>query len=548
MKGINLSIQKNLIYILVCWIAVLSCFGLFTRADMKELSIITEKIDYEPLTVGIIALFSLLFMLIIKSIVMQISKLKASVDKSSITGKLTEEQQQRLKQQSEELKMTNAQMEEQKQLLENQSALLSSKNKQLEKSKQELLSYSQKLEVASKYKSEFMANMSHELRTPLNSIILLSRLLMKEVDQDENQPQMEKLSIINSSGKELLRLIDEILDLSKIEAGRMDLYEAGFYSRELLKELRQLFQSFAEEKNIEFKVENNVSSLIYGDYNKISQILRNFISNAIKFTEGGGVTLEALLNEEERVVFAVTDTGIGISENNIKIIFEEFHQEDGSISRRFGGTGLGLSISKKLADLMGADIKVKSMVGAGSCFELHLRANDKPQCHQEVAADECAAATFVDIKEAVLETRSLQQKSIYLTSRTNKEYSLRLDDKRILIVDDDPKNVFVLATVLEACGAEIIEAQEGEAALSLLKQEPIDLVLIDIMMPIMDGYQTIKLIREEGLKDIPIIVISAKSRRSDREESMAAGANGYIAKPVDYDNLMHLIKTWIEKE
>ncbi len=436
--------------------------------------------------------------------------------------------------------------EEQHQLLKGQSRLLNTRNKKLRRSKQELLSYSRKLEEASRYKSEFLANMSHELRTPLNSIILLSTLLMKQKDEQLNQPQLEKLSIINSSGKELLRLIDEILDLSKIEAGRMDLNETHFYSGKLVKELQQLFQSFAEEKNIEFKVEDNASIMLFGDYNKISQILRNFLSNALKFTATGQVTLKVQLEEEERVVFAVTDTGIGISKENIDLIFEEFQQEDGSISRRFGGTGLGLSISKKLANLMGADIKVRSTVGGGSCFELYLGV--KPGGYQELETDECA--TTLDIlNEAKPEGQGYSYATLYHTLKANKEHSLRLDDRKILVVDDDPKNVFVMASILEACGAEILEAQDGETALELLKKEAIELILIDIMMPVMDGHQVIRIIREkEGFKDIPIIVVSAQSRRSDREQCMAAGANDYITKPVDYDNLIQKIDAWIKSE
>ena len=460
-----------------------------------------------------------------------------------------EEQQQLLQQQSEELQNSNTHMEEQQQVLQNQSSLLAIKNQELEKSKIELMSYSKQLESASKYKSEFLANMSHELRTPLNSIILLSRLLMKNNTDKYDEIELEKLEVIYNSGNELLRLINEILDLSKIEAGKMELNLTEFHTQDLFKELYQLFKGLAEEKNIDFYIEDSISTLLIGDYDKLSQILRNLISNAIKFTEKGSVKLMAGLDKNDRVKFTVIDTGIGITQDNLASIFEEFQQGDGSISRRFGGTGLGLSISKKLADLMKAEISVRSTIDEGSSFELCLNYSIEALNPEGTGISECAISAPETLEDLDIPSRKVKSnENLYLTSKTNMAYSLRLNGKRILIVDDDTRNVFVLASSLENYGAEIIDADNGEVALARLMEVPVDLVLIDIMMPVKDGCETIKEIRSnKKLKDIPIIAITAKSLKGDREKCIAAGADDYISKPVDYDTLIHLVKAWIEK-
>ncbi|WP_051569179.1 response regulator [Alkaliphilus transvaalensis] len=702
-----------------------------------------------------------------------------------------EEQQQLLQHQSEELQKTNSQLEEQQQILEQQASLLNMKNSELERTKDELIRYSQNLELGNRYKTEFLANMSHELRTPLNSIILLSRLLMNNKN-GMIQEDLEKIAVINNSGQELLRLIDDILDLSKIEAGKIDINKIEFRTNDLVKEARQLFDKLAEEKGIRFYVEDLLVKNLKGDRDKISQILRNLISNAIKFTEEGSVIfrLEPDPVNPKAATFTVVDTGIGIAKENLSRIFEAFQQGDGSISRRFGGTGLGLSISKKLAELMGGKILVDSKPHKGSSFSLYLPniisegsyLDQELEILQESAATKEESMTSVshkviliieddpnfaeyiseinkelglktiiaktgkagldylkdqridgvlldlmlpdisgidvlneikntpelkhlpvqiisswkkssvsqdigeipykekpmdtsEIKNIVKELVNLQEEnqkllvimddenqldsihalfkdqnirlkgsttvedakkqldaeeydaiildfdvtkeeginvcrelnnlnldtpviiyagedltedqekeikkycnrivvktanskerlidevtlflhklknktdqSPYLISKTNIEHSLRLDGKKILIVDDDTRNIFVLATALEEYGAEILEAENGKAALATLKENNIDLVLMDIMMPVMNGFDTIKAIRsDEILRDIPVIAITAKSLKEDRERCIIAGANDYISKPVDYDTLIRLVKAWIDK-
>lgn len=694
-----------------------------------------------------------------------------------------EEQQQLLQQQSEELQQTNIQLEEQQQQMEEQSILINTKNKELE--------------LANKYKSEFLANMSHELRTPLNSIILLSKLVVNNQKEKLGEGLLEKISIIHKSGQELLRLINDILDLSKIESGVVEISKAKLHTKDLIIDLKQMFSSVAVEKNLEFIAKDYVDTGIIGDRYKIEQILRNFLSNALKFTEKGTVALKIDFDSTnpKNIIFSVSDTGIGINNQKLSMIFEQFQQGDGSISRKYGGTGLGLSISKKLAELMNGHIYVESVEGVGTCFGLYLENiidedydelevgkllaateekggynnytktqkhrnkdiliieddeifadhirkindgmglntviattgkegiyiakeykidgilldlalpdingievlkilksnvnlreipihiisaaskdnksrkmgaigyNTKPVNDDElsrlilnmltfsekktkqlliieddpaqrkameelisgydikiVSVDSVGAAKVELIKgiydavvldlqlndgdglsvcefaranslelpfiiytgkeltisqerlvrkyadSIVIKTANSDERLIdeialflhkvkkaknensYIVSRINKEYALNLKEKRILIVDDDPRNIFVLASVLEEYEAEVIEAENGKVALEKLKTSEVDLILMDIMMPEMSGYETIKAIRNTPkICNIPIIALTAKSLKGDKERCIEAGANDYISKPVDYDVFLRLIKAWIEK-
>ncbi|NSB89078.1 response regulator [Clostridium saccharobutylicum] len=611
-------------------------------------------------------------------------QLQAQTEELQQTNSQLEEQQQILQQQSEELQQTNAQLEENQSYMEEQSKLLNAKNDELEKSRIEILERSKELEMANKYKTQFLANVSHELRTPLNSIILLSKLLIKGCKDVTLHDSQEKIKVIFNAGQDLLNLINDILDLSKIEAGKIELNYTYFNSSEITEELNSLFNENAVEKNIQFICEDKFKDTIYGDKEKISQVLKNFLSNSFKFTENGSVKLKIEENTkgDNSIVFSVIDTGIGISKEHLDTIFDEFHQADGSISRKYGGTGLGLSISTKLCDLMKGKINVISEVDMGSTFSLHLPII--VQEHSISSLEEVAATstimnnevqhiinvqeneikkeknkqlliieddkTLIDSIKAIsegigfqtvtsnngnegfkllkendvdgivldlglpdvggiellkkinleLKQRKLsipvviytgmqinteQEKEIKLyadsiiikttnsferlldeltlilhkfngekeykniiTSKINKDRALNLENKKILIVDDDSRNIFVLAAALEEYGAEIIEAENGKIALDELQNETCDLILMDIMMPVMNGYDTIKAIRNnDSMKDIPIIATTAKSLKGDREKCMEAGANDYISKPIDYDVLITLVKAWINK-
>ncbi|MEN2773536.1 ATP-binding protein [Acetivibrio clariflavus] len=297
-----------------------------------------------------------------------------SADELKATNAKLQHQQELLRRQAEELQKTNKQLERQQHQLEEQARILNTKNKQLEETSKELEKRTIELETTNRYKSQFLANMSHELKTPLNSIILLSKLLLNKAKGNLVDSDREKITIINKAGQELLNMINDILDLSKIEEGKMTINVQEIESSVIINEIRQMFEGVAREKQLDFFAEDLVNSKLRGDIHKISQILRNLVSNAIKFTEYGSVELKIIRDESnpKTAIFVVKDTGIGIAPEQQSIIFNEFQQGDVSISEKYGGTGLGLSISKRLAELLNGEIKVKSQIGIGSEFLLKI--------------------------------------------------------------------------------------------------------------------------------------------------------------------------------
>jgi signal transduction histidine kinase/CheY-like chemotaxis protein len=721
-----------------------------------------------------------------------------------------EEQQQQLQQQTEELQQTNAQLEEQQQLLMQQTEELRQGNDQLRQAKEDLDIKAGDLEMSNKYKSDFLATMSHELRTPLNSIILLSKMMQKNERGNFSEDDIKRARVVHSAGEELLRLINDILDISKIDAGKTTLTISEFSTETLLNDLSHFFASTAKNKGLNFVVDNTLKTNITTDKDKVSQILRNFISNALKFTKSGTITLRVEESgiSERPVRISVHDTGIGIAQEKHKLIFDAFQQVDSSISREYGGTGLGLTISQKLTALLQGEITLKSEVDKGSIFVLLLpkvliphegedaeysKPRKKEQSNQEeiISTTFSTSEPFVDdrktikpgdkiiliveddntfadivsmvihnmkmkvlhasnaeqglslvqqykvsgiildlvlpdmngvdflrrlksfkdlrhipvqiisgheknpelmklgaldflqkpvdqeqiqdaiqgimnfseknpkdlliveddenhrealtalikspdirikgvdteseatselrkgIYDAVIidlglksgsgmnickfarenqikvpiivytgkqlspeeekelkrytdriiiktvhsENRLLDELTLFLHQRQKERadesatpYDMtakmkRLTGKTILVVDDDIKNVFVLSTALEEHGAKVIDAQNGLAALDLLGEKSVDLVLMDIMMPVMDGYTAIKKIRENSqLKNLPVIALTAKALKEDREKCISAGADDYLAKPVDYDMLIGLVEAWCQKK
>jgi len=293
----------------------------------------------------------------------------------------------RLLAQEEELRVSNEELSEKSQNLEKQRDAIEQSNQELEAAKKELLRKAQELEVSSKYKSEFLANMSHELRTPLNSLLLISNRLSRNKEQNLTEKQVESARIIHNSGQELLALINDVLDLAKIEAGKLDIVFQPIRLTSIKENVEQLFSSVAEEKGLTFSVnlDPKLKDTILTDRQRLEQILRNLIGNALKFTEHGGVTVLFSLPENtsleptvisgltgQNIVFEVIDTGIGISIEKHSVIFEAFQQEDGTTSRKYGGTGLGLSITRELSHLLGGEIFMSSSEGKGSIFSLVL--------------------------------------------------------------------------------------------------------------------------------------------------------------------------------
>ncbi len=444
------------------------------------------------------------------------TSLSASMQSTKVQNLLEDSQQayEELQAQSEELEESNVQMEEQQQQLTQQT-------QELNRQKDIMLQAKEEAEKASAYKSEFLANMSHELRTPLNSIILLSKLLKENQNSTLDANDTQKASVINKAGQELLLLINDILDLSKIESGNMQLETMEISSNEITSDLKALFEELAKEKNVAFIIEDNFNATFMSDRTKLSQVIKNLLSNAFKFTKEGSVKL-TVSKENNHLKFAVTDSGIGIPKDKLSLIFEAFKQVDGSISREFGGTGLGLSISKQIIDTMGGKIAVESDYGKGTTFNV------------TIPLKEGSIVKVIEEPEAEEET---------LEGDKN-----LLKGKNILIVDDDSRNIFSLSAVVESMNGEVFTAFNGKEALEVLEDEeaPIDLIFMDIMMPIMDGLTSMQAIKEkEAYKNIPIIAITAKTAPEDKQACLDAGADEYLTKPVNTSNLISIIRARI---
>jgi signal transduction histidine kinase/HAMP domain-containing protein/CheY-like chemotaxis protein len=616
-----------------------------------------------------------------------------------------------LLQQSQSL---NSELEQQAQLLEQRNLDIEGKNREIELARLGLEEKAAQLALSSRYKSEFLANMSHELRTPLNSLLILSKLLLDNEAGNLTDKQLEFARTIRAAGSDLLELINDILDLSKIEAGKMDLLLDTIPLRDICAYVQRTFEPVAADKGLSLDVvlADDVPQAIVTDEQRLQQILRNLLSNAFKFTAEGGVTLHIARAEEDLLAFSVTDTGIGIAQDKLAVIFEAFQQADGTTSRTYGGTGLGLSISRELARALGGELSVESTVSQGSVFTLRLRLDaaarvgalpvavpigqsDLGPARPAVVApspgaarangERAEGAVAEEVTSGVATVRRAPSRPVTTTRRllvldrgglalhairglvgrdhgvelvatespeealtaldgsvpdclivgsrlsktavftmldelrdrghaTRLPVILRLDrriterdraklhryeptllprvaesdealaaeaalllhpsagpavagpDKesrppgvreadrpaarlrgRILLVDDDVRNLFALASLLEDRGLEVIFSETGHEALQILGADAnIDLVLMDIMMPQMDGYETIKAARAmPALRALPIIAVTAKAMQGDREKSIAAGASDYITKPVDPDKLISLVEGWL---
>jgi two-component system chemotaxis sensor kinase CheA len=368
--------------------------------------------------------------------------------------------------------------------------------------------------------------MSHELRTPLNSILLLASLLADNKTGGLSAKEVEFAKTIHASGSDLLNLIEDILDLSKIESGKMQPDFSCVSLASVLGNMEQHFRPLADAKQIALYIAAaDAPETILTDERRLEQILKNLLANAIKFTRQGSVALKVSANDGA-VRFAVSDTGIGIAKDQQEIIFESFRQADGKTSRMYGGTGLGLAICRELAGLLNGRIEVESELGAGSTFTLTLPVASG-------AINEAAAAAGPLLPIISEHAHGEAAADSYLTG------------KKVLIVDDDMRNVFALTIALEEKKMEVIVAQNGrEGLLQLEQHSDIELVLMDIMMPEMDGYEAMRQIRGQGLK-LPVIALTAKAMKADRENCIKAGASDYLVKPVQMDQLMSLMRVWL---
>ncbi|MBB4842225.1 signal transduction histidine kinase/DNA-binding response OmpR family regulator [Paucibacter oligotrophus] len=449
-----------------------------------------------------------------------------------------EEQQQQLQQQTEELQQSNAQMEEQQQQLQQQTEELQQSNSQLEASQAQLEQQNRDLESArgalderareldqaSRYKSEFLANMSHELRTPLNSIILLSKMASSEEDAPDSAELREWSAVIHRSGQELLRLINDVLDLSKVEAGRLELQPGLIASQDLCEELRALFEPVGADKGLGFVIEDQLRASFCSDPHLLGQVLRNLLSNAFKFCKQGQVTLrlQRQPGSDKPLRLTVQDTGIGIAKDKQALVFEAFAQADGSTSREYGGTGLGLTISQRLVQLLGGCIELHSELGQGSSFTLCLPDLALPP-GQAAATPAPAAVLPAALPKPALPPQDDRQ-------------GLKPGEAVILLIDDDPVLGRALLTLNRGRGYKTLVAASGREGLALARQHLPRGILLDLGLPDMDGSQLLHQLKTDAaLASTPVYIISGR----DRDEALLReGALGYLQKPVSDEGLL----------
>jgi HAMP domain-containing protein/signal transduction histidine kinase len=596
--------------------------------------VIVLPVLFEGKVLGVIELASFTsFTQIQKDFLNQIAEMIAtSVNTISVNTKteqllkqsqeLTEQLRERsveLEQRQKALQASNAELEEKAELLAQQNRDIEVKNTEIEEARQVLEERAEQLAVSMRYKSEFLANMSHELRTPLNSLLILAKLLADNAEGNLSPKQVEFAETIHGAGSDLLQLINDILDLSKVEAGKMDVSPTRIALVQLVDYVEATFRPLTAEKGLDLsvRISPELPATLHTDEQRLLQVLRNLLSNAVKFTDSGSVELvirpagadvpqsirEQLLEAGSLtdagaplIAFSVTDTGIGIAASKMRVIFEAFKQADGTTSRKYGGTGLGLSISREIAQLLGGEIHAQSEPGRGSTFTLYLPLHPSelpPHGYQQPApaleAGDLVAseAQLSELAEAAIETpaevKSYQETqngaaALFRRRRrgaggqdaqdvpqeapgeqwTGGEQAasqqpyrgVRFGGQKVLIVDDDIRNVFALTSVLEQHGLSVLYAENGREGIEVLEQhDDVAVVLMDIMMPEMDGYATTTAIRRmPQFSGLPIIALTAKAMKGDREKAIESGASDYVTKPVDPDHLLSVMEQWMRGE
>ena len=476
-------------------------------------------------------------------------ELQASNDELNRKTRELQEQSQRLLASEEELRVQTEELQASNEELRQKTDTLNEQKRLLEALQRETEEKAEELARASQYKSEFLANMSHELRTPLNSLLILSRSLAENRERNLNDEQVESARIIHDSGSNLLRLINDILDLSKVEAGKMELVLGELPLADLERALKRTFGHVAQEKGLEFRVEvePGLPAGIHTDAAKLEQVANNLVGNAFKFTHQGGVTvriarppagmaLPERLQGRALVAITVRDTGIGIPRAKLERVFNAFEQVDASTSRQYGGTGLGLAISRRLAELLGGDVVLESEEGRGSAFTVLLP--------ERLEAADGTASASAPMPAATAELRPVTSSALLPDTIEDDRDALAAGDTAILIVEDDPVFARILADMVRRKGYRVLAAADGESGLQLAQRFRPTGILLDVMLPGMDGWTVIARLKENAAtRHIPVHFISAVD---DAGRGRDLGAVGFLTKPVSresindaFDRLLH---------
>ena len=490
--------------------------------------------------------------------------------------KQSQSQAEELRSQQEELRGSNEDLARQARLLADQNLVAEQKNLEVEASSRLIEEKVSQLAVSSKYKSEFIANMSHELRTPLNSLLILAQQLEENPEHNLTETQVEYANVIHSSGKELLELLNSILDLAKVESGTVTAASDTVSIAELRAALLREFGPVAGRKGLGYTIDvaPGTPRNIVTDHQRLRQILKNLLANAFKFTERGSVHVqigradegwdpeaESLSGAPSVIAISVSDTGIGIDVAQQVRIFEAFAQGDGTTSRLYGGTGLGLSISRELVSLLGGTIErdqrprrrqhlhrlpAHTDAGSARCQRDGDRLTRRETEEREEVASVTAAQHNGSPQGRQTPTELVPAEPA--GNRTNGVGDRSMDGVKVLVVDDQPRNLFAITTLLERGHADVtvVESGAGGARCAEGRTRDFDIVLMDIMMPVMDGYDTIRAIRaSEQYKSVTVIAVTGKVMAGERKRCLDAGADDYVPKPVDQAELFAAMRPWL---
>jgi HAMP domain-containing protein/signal transduction histidine kinase/CheY-like chemotaxis protein len=499
----------------------------------------------------------------------ELKRSNAELEEQAASLKASEEL---LQSQQEELQQTNEELEEKAALLEEQNKRIEIKNQEIELARAALEEKAEQLALSSKYKSEFLANMSHELRTPLNSLLILAKLLAENPDGNLTEKQIEFSQTIHQAGTDLLELISDILDLSKVEAGKMDVHPVEVSVADALAALERSFAPLAEQKGLSFELdfaENAVPTMVT-DEQRLQQVLKNLLSNAFKFTDEGGVVLrvasadpalqfasETLAKAEHVIAFSVLDTGIGIPADKLRLIFEAFQQADGTTSRRYGGTGLGLSISREIARLLGGEIRVESAPSKGSAFTLYLPDRYAEPAHipgaaellQELAPDLAPAIAALTRNGSGGLGPELEAALQLPGDLDDDRNALEDGDRVVLIVEDDPTFAGTVLDIARERGFKGLVALRGDTGLALAHEFKPDAIVLDMALPVIDGWGVLDRLKSHpATRHIPVHIVSGSD---ELQPALKAGAVATLQKPATkeaLDEAFGSIQTFIERD